>query len=401
AFYEATRDTAIFRRLMESYAWNEAKLWDSRPDKFGYYDYALSNGTSPTGKTFNSTVDAITTHLLLLYMLTGDSVYYKRMFLVADNMLNRLTASVDLQSIGFCEKYDTDWNPVAATQDDRMTIMGHVLKTAWCFARIYQFDPRPQFLAAAEKLVAVVWNNGYDHQNGGPYKDYDRVTGQMLMWGKTDTAKAWWQMEQAVTAGLMLYRITGKDLYLQMADETLLFFMKYFVDHKYGEVYENRTKYGKQIWDTNKGSGGKAGYHSTELGYYVYLYGSLLLNRTPATLYYSFAPQTADRTLRMNPISAPAGAYKIAAVRRNDTLYTNVDYTNRTLTLPAGIGGIFTVRYESSGPTRVLSTQMRLPAPALLVSNYPNPFNGETQIHYTISQDGPVLLIVYDVLGRE
>jgi len=79
----------------------------------------------------------------------------------------------------------------------------------------------------------------------------------MLMWGKTDTAKAWWQMEQAVTSGLFLYEITGKNMYLQMADETLLFFMKYFVDHTYGEVYENRTKYGLQIWDTDKAAAAK------------------------------------------------------------------------------------------------------------------------------------------------
>ena len=56
--------------------------------------------------------------------------------------------------------------------------------------------------------------------------------GEMLMWGQADTAKAWWQMEQAVTAGLMMYNITGESQYLQMADETLKFFMTYFVDHR-------------------------------------------------------------------------------------------------------------------------------------------------------------------------
>jgi mannose/cellobiose epimerase-like protein (N-acyl-D-glucosamine 2-epimerase family) len=401
AYYEATRDTADFRRLNESYAWNDAKLWDARPDKFGYYDYALANGASPTDKSFNATVDAITTHLLHLYLLTGDTLYYRRMAQVADNMLNRLTASVDQQTIGFCEKYDSDWNPRSSTQDDRMTIMGHVLKTAWCFARLYQFDPKPEYLAAAEKLVAVVWNKGYDHQNGGPYKDYDRTTGSMLMWGKTDTAKAWWQMEQAVTSGLFLYEITGKNMYLQMADETLLFFMKYFVDHTYGEVYENRTKYGKQIWDTDKGSSGKAAYHSIELGYYVYLYGNLLLNKKPATLYYSIAPSAQERQLRMNPISSPAKSLCIASVRRNDTLYTNFDPQARTLTVPAGTGGIFAVTYVPAGTCGIIAQKKAAPVSVLTARNYPNPFNGETQIHFTLPESGPVSLTVYDILGRE
>ena len=47
------------------------------------------------------------------------------------------------------------------------------------------------------------------------------MTGQMLMWGQADTAKAWWQMEQAVTAGLVFTDYLDEkpgSPYLQMAD---------------------------------------------------------------------------------------------------------------------------------------------------------------------------------------
>jgi cellobiose epimerase len=401
AYYEATRDTSDFRRLMESYAWNDLRLWDSRPQYFGYYDYVAANGTAPAGKTFNATVDAITTHLLHLYLLTGDTLYSQRMQQVADNMLNRLTASVDQQAIGFCEKYDADWNPKSGTSDETMTIMGHVLKTAWCFARLYSIAPNPAYLAAAEKLVKSVLDKGYDHQNGGPYKDYNRITGDMLMWGKADTAKAWWQMEQAVTAGLLLYRITGKDMYLEMADETLEFFMKYFVDHTYGDVYQNRTKYGAQIWDLNKGNSGKGGYHSIELGYYVYLYGNLLVNHRPVTLYYRFVPDARDRDILLNPISFLGPQIWIGAVTRNNTLWTDFNLSKRLLHIPAGTGGVFAVTFRTIPSEAVEAGSVAVPRSAILLSNYPNPFNGQTNFQFSVLVDGMMSLKIYDVLGRE
>jgi photosystem II stability/assembly factor-like uncharacterized protein len=42
-----------------------------------------------------------------------------------------------------------------------------------------------------------------------------------------------------------------------------------------------------------------------------------------------------------------------------------------------------------------------LPSSFRLYQNYPNPFNPTTRIDYDISQSGPVLLTIYDLLGRE
>jgi Secretion system C-terminal sorting domain/N-acylglucosamine 2-epimerase (GlcNAc 2-epimerase) len=253
-------------------------------------------------------------------------------------------------------------------------------------------------------LVKLVWDKGYDHQFGGPYKDYNRVTGDMLMWGVTDTAKAWWQMEQAVTAGLMLYQITGKSVYLQMADESLDFFMKYFVDHVYGDVYADRTRYGKQVaaWGDDKGNSGKAGYHSVELGYYVYLYGKLLLKHEAATLYYNFRADSTLRKFSMTPISLPDAQLRIKEVKLKDSLYTNVDYADRVLTIPPGVGGTFSVTYEGAIPSFVaLSPAVSPPVEFELAQNYPNPFNPTTHLRFTIADLRFVTLKVFDVLGRE
>ncbi len=42
-----------------------------------------------------------------------------------------------------------------------------------------------------------------------------------------------------------------------------------------------------------------------------------------------------------------------------------------------------------------------IPGSTTLLQNYPNPFNPETEIRYSVSEDGPVTLKLYDVIGRE
>ena len=44
---------------------------------------------------------------------------------------------------------------------------------------------------------------------------------------------------------------------------------------------------------------------------------------------------------------------------------------------------------------------MKLPSDFKINTIYPNPFNPETEISYTLTHDGETELLVYDVLGRE
>ncbi len=398
AMYEATRDTNDWNWLAKSYEYNESHLWDSSAAYLGYFDNVKYDGTTPADKSFNATVDAITTHVLHLYLMTGDQRYKTRLLQLADNMINRLAASVPQQQIGFAEIYNSLWE---AKSTETMTIMGHVLKTGWCLARIYQLEKDPKYLSVAEQLVQLVLDKGYDNQNGGPYKDYNRTTGEMLMWGITDTAKAWWQMEQAVTSGLMLYQLTGKEKYLKMADETLDFFMKYFVDHVYGDVFENTNKYGGMIaaWGTTKGGTGKAAYHSIETGYYTYLYGKLLVKKEPATLYYRFGAENRDRTFTLRPIGVPNGFLTISGIKKDGSLYNN--FSSDKITLPANTNGVFAVTYKLPIIDNIALSNNNLPNNFQLMQNYPNPFNPTTTISYQLSANSYTTLKVYDVVGRE
>ncbi len=397
AYYEATRDTLDWRWIRKGYDNGEKNVWDASSSA-GYYDSASYDWSTRWGKSFNATVDAITTHVLHLYLLTGDDAYRTRLLALKANILNELYPTMAPQKIGFVESFYTDWSwDNQARGNNTRTIMGHVLKTAWCLGRIHELFPDPASVAAAESLAQNVLGRGYDHGLGGPYKDYDRLTGAMMMYGQ-DTAKAWWQMEQAFTAGMMLYDVTGNDQYLRMADETVDFFMKYFVDHVYGEVFSDRTRRGAGIpaWGNDKGNGGKGGYHSTEFGYYVYMYGKLLLRHEPVTLHYRFIADTTDRTFRMNPLAWGSG-YRIGGVTLNGAPYADFDPGARTIHLPPGAGGHCSVVYEPV--TAGVAAGVRTPAEFALDQNYPNPFNPATTIRYRVPAGSRVTLAVYDVLG--
>jgi len=404
AHMEATGDTASWKLIEQGMAFNEQYLWDQREDYLGYYDYVSRDGSNANAKSFNATVDAITTHLYNLYLLTGDKKYFDRLIELKDNILDYLVASMDDQVIGFSELYFSDWS---IDPSQPRTIMGHVLKTAWCMARIQRIDPQSEILDAAKALALDVWDKGYDHEFGGPYKDYDRNTGKMYMYGAVDTAKAWWQMEQAVMAGLLMYEITNEDWYLQMADESLEFFRKYFVDHIYSEVYADRSRsggrvsYGSGYWDENKGSAWKAAYHSIETGYYAYLYSSLLFNNHVATLYYRYDQVPYERQIRMNPLAVYSAQLDILEVVHADTSYTLFDPITRVLTIPENVSGVFAVTYFYNYPHTIAYEATTHPETFQLLGNYPNPFNNFTTISFALSQPERVQLDVFDIHGRK
>ena len=398
AYYEATRDSLALSWLMQGYQHLEQYYWDTRPAFHGYYDKTNYNNQIASDKSFNATVDAITTHLLYLYLMTKDQTYKDRLQEMAEEIKQHLVASMPQQAIGFVEMFDSDWN---WNNSVTMTIMGHVLKTGWCLARINQLFPDTSYISAAKYLIDEVWQNGYDHEFGGPYKDFNRVTGEMLLLGGLqDTTKAWWQMEQAIVAGFEMYDITRESWYLQMADETIKFFMKYFVDHQYGEIYSDRTRYGGFAWNEAKGNSGKAGYHSIETGYYTYLYGNLFYTYQPVVLNYDFEPIQSDREILLSPLAINDSNLVVINVLLDGQTYSNYDPLNRILNLPAGIGGHFEVTYERTNINSV-SEQIASVKGFELYQNYPNPFNPTTIIKFRISDFKFVNLKVYDILGNE
>lgn len=390
AMVDATQNEIDWQFLIDGRSALDDNLWDSRSGYEGYFDNASVDWSNPYDKGFTPTMDGITTHVLNLYLLTGENKYKDRLLKLADNVIDYMLPTMNQFAYGYPEQYSSNWNPVLS---NTYVFTGHFLKSAWCLTRAYLIEPKPEYLNFSTIIINEVLEKGYDHEYGGCYKEYNGLTGDQY-----GTDKEWWELEQAFTACIMNYYISKDDYYLEIADETLEFFMDNFVDREYGEVYQTTTRTGNPI-TSSKASYWKAGYHSIELGYYLYLYGNLYVHNRPVELYYKFAPTDSDREIKLYPLAIEDNKLKVSDVRLDGDSYTGYVPDERILMLPSGTGGIFKVTFENSSPSYIASEEM--PERFELKQNYPNPFNPGTTIEYSLNSDGPVVLEIYDISGQK
>lgn len=390
AMVEATQNEKDWMYYSDGRAAVDSNLWDSREDYQGYYNIADVDWSNPNGKGFTPTIDGITTHILYYYLTTSKPEYKERLLSLADNAIDYMLPAIEQFQYGYPEEFTSNWDPVLS---NTYVFTGHLLKSAWCLTRAYLIEPKQEYLNFSTTILEEVLERGYDHVYGGCYKEYNGSTGQ-----RYDNNKEWWELEQMFTASIMNYYISSDERFLQAADETLEFFMNYFVDHTYGEVYATTNRTGSPI-TYSKASYWKAGYHSIELGYYVYLYGNLYLHNLPVSLYYYIQPADSERTIKLFPLAMENEKLKITGVELNGKSYSDFLSDERTLNIAAGTGGIFKVTFENSVSTSIAYTN----PPAsdfILHQNYPNPFNSQTKIEYDLNENGYVTLQIFDIQGR-
>jgi mannose/cellobiose epimerase-like protein (N-acyl-D-glucosamine 2-epimerase family) len=338
AIYDATRSDNDLSWLTKGFDATDKHLWDSTKGKEGYYITANLDWSNPKDKGFTPTVDGITTNMEALCLLTHDDKYKTRLEQMAGNILDHLIPSMKSRKFGFVENYDNNW---IADPDENSVSIGHMVKTAWCLGRVYLLNPKPEYKAAADKLLTnVLKDGGYDYTYGGTYTSMDSKTGNVI-----SMQKEWWTLEQGFTGGLTNYYISNNYNYLKLADESLDFFMKHMYDTKYNEVYPYTNLDGSNP-DTTKGNYYKGGYHSIELFYYTYLYGNLYYQKKPASLYYDIQPTNKAKKITLDPIPYEKNKLIISEVTLDGKPYKNYDGATRTLNISQNIGGNFKVTYS-------------------------------------------------------
>jgi mannose/cellobiose epimerase-like protein (N-acyl-D-glucosamine 2-epimerase family) len=336
AYCDATRNTDACNWLKKGRNVLDTKMWDSTSSRLGYYQDANLDFSNPRNKGFTPTVDGLTTNVIQTGLLWSDTTYQQRMLDLANIVVDRLAANMDLSSVkfGYPENYSSSWEiDSSQTGGD----VGHVLKSAWVLARVYLHHPDARYRTAARKLIYEVLNNGgYDATNGVPYTHYEWTSGQI-----TKQAECW-QIEQAITGGLANWYIADnqadRDTFLRMADRALQFFYAYVIDHTNGGTYKMNSVTGGVI-DSSKSNFYNVEYHSTETFYFTYLYGSLMLQRQPVTLYYKIASSTSQQVIQLNPVSIDDASLKIQSVTLDGQPFVNFSAATREVTLAAGQGG--------------------------------------------------------------
>ena len=333
---DATRDTATCDWLKKGRNFLDTKMWDSNASQLGYYDTANLNMTGQSGKGFTATADALTTNGIQVELLWPTPAYHQRMVDLANIVTDRLAANLDLSiaKYGFPENYNTNWT-VNTSQTSIDT--GHILKSAWVLARVYLRNPDARYRAAARKLInEVLTNGGWDETAGVPYTTGNWSTGQV-----TKQAECW-QIEQAITSGLSNWYIADnqadRDKFLKMADRALQFFSTYVIDHTNGGTYKMNNLNGTPT-DGIKSNFFNVEYHSTETFYFTYLYGNLMLHRTPIALYYKVAATSAQRVIQLTPVAIDDASIQIQSVTLDGAPLNTFSAATREVTLAAGQGG--------------------------------------------------------------
>lgn len=299
---------------------------------------ASADWSNLSDKSLGTNMDGITTHVETYYLLNLKPENKQRFLLLADN-LNNIVKTMEGRHFGFIEYYDKDWNPLAVRPQ---TTSGNFLKPAWCLARAYLVEPKEEYREGAAKLIdQLLASKAYDSENGGGYTLLDTQTGNPI-----EERKTWWELEQAVTSGLTNYYISRDIRYLKMADQSMDFFMNHMYDAQFGDVYNSTGAKGENP-DTVKGNYWKGAYHSMELFYYTYLYGNLMLQNKPVTLYYSIDPVGEEREISLNPVSLGKNKLLISSVALDGKVYRDFEPERTLLKLPANVGGEFRVTFKS------------------------------------------------------
>jgi mannose/cellobiose epimerase-like protein (N-acyl-D-glucosamine 2-epimerase family) len=367
-------------------------LWDDREEYYGYYYQADLDWGNPEGKGFTPTVDGITTHILYTYLLTKDPFFYTRLEQMANNIEEHMIPEMESVVLGYPELYDSDWK----VQQGSDRFIGHMFKTAWCLARAYLIYQSERYRQAAKALMYDMLDNGaYDYYYGAPYSYFDCSTGFV----DTDS-KLFWEVEQAYTSGIMNYYISDdeddRNKFIEIADGSIDFFMNHFADPVNGEVYMETDRQGNPD-NTYKGSYDKAGYHSTELVYYTYLYGNLFYKKEPVELYYFIDASNQAQSVSLYPLAIEDNCLKIDAVELNDIPFENFNSDTRTLNIAANEGGIFKVTFRNDRRTGINKT---FASNSLDVNVYPNPLINSSIVEYTIDTYTDVSVNVLDISGR-
>ncbi len=79
----------------------------------------------------------------------------------------------------------------------------------------------------------------------------------------------------------------------------------------------------------------------------------------------------------------------------------HMDFRPADNTLVVGTHGRGSFQTQITAPISVQTISNEVPSAFSLLQNYLNPFNPATKIHYEISRNGFVRLVVFDILGKE
>lgn len=143
--------------------------------------------------------------------------------------------------------------------EGRVVNPGHDIEGVWFLLEYARKTNNAVLVEKCEQIFSWAVNAGWDREYGGLLYFVDACG--MPPESYEHDMKLWWPHNEMLIASLMLYRDTGKEIYLDWFDKVFSYCKTYFADPQYGEWYGYLRRDGKPTMPPCKGSTFKGPFH--------------------------------------------------------------------------------------------------------------------------------------------
>ena len=143
--------------------------------------------------------------------------------------------------------------------EGRIVNPGHDIEAVWFILEYAKRTGDPDLVKKAEQMFEFAINAGWDKEYGGLLYFVDALG--LPPESYEHDMKLWWPHNEILISSLMLYKDTGKEVYLEWFFRTLDYCKEYFADEEYGEWYGYLRRDGKPTMPPCKGSTFKGPFH--------------------------------------------------------------------------------------------------------------------------------------------
>ena len=143
--------------------------------------------------------------------------------------------------------------------EGRIVNPGHDIEGVWFLLEYARQTGDAALVELCEQIFSWAVNAGWDQEYGGLLYFVDACG--MPPESYEHDMKLWWPHNELLIASLMLYRDTGKEIYLDWFDKALSYCKTYLADPQYGEWYGYLRRDGKPTMPPCKGSTFKGPFH--------------------------------------------------------------------------------------------------------------------------------------------
>ena len=327
-YYFATGDEDILARIKESIRIQKIYASDSRNE--GYFQILNRElSVADSSKSKHSHYGYTSSLLINLMIITREKEIGDFAEELMQISFKHLTDPTYGWFTGFPAPGNILWEMAPRLVNDREVISaGAQLTASLALLRLAELTGKEIYREKGIKLSRQVMSAAYDSIRGCWFDVFTRNPPNAI---EDTTSVTWWLQSYGILIQLHLYNLTGDRQYLESYQKMASYWDNYFVDRKYGGVYQSVSPSGSPLID-GKAIAWKASYHEMENSLLNYFYLNLYVNHKPATLFFHIKNSKRDTKHFVSLAEDPD--VKITRVKINGKPWKSYNSEERYVILP-------------------------------------------------------------------